>query len=55
MRFLEASSFCNFLGHLPTDLVYRARMTILRRLAGIATERGFVQERGRLVAIAHRR
>lgn len=55
VRFLEASSFGNFLGHLPTDLVYRARVTILRRLAGIATERGIVQQRGRLVAIAHRR
>ena len=55
VRFLEASSFGNFLGHLPTELVYRARVTILRRLAGIATERGIVQQRGRLVAIAHRR
>jgi ubiquinone/menaquinone biosynthesis C-methylase UbiE len=55
VRFLEASSFGNFLGHLPADLVYRARVTILRRLASIATERGIVQQRGRLVAIAHRR
>ena len=55
VRFLEASSFGNFLGHLPPELVYRARVTILRRLAAIATERGIVQQRGRLVAIAHRR
>lgn len=55
VRFLEASSFGNFLGHLPQDLVYRARVTILRRLAALATERGIVQQRGRLVAIAHRR
>ena len=55
MRFFEASSFGNFLGHLPSELVYRARVTILRRLAGIATDRGIVQQRGRLVAIAHRR
>jgi arsenite methyltransferase len=55
VRFLEASSFGNFLGHLPTELVYRARVTILRRLASIATERGIVQQRGRLVAMAHRR
>jgi 2-polyprenyl-3-methyl-5-hydroxy-6-metoxy-1,4-benzoquinol methylase len=55
IRFLEASSFGNFLGHLPTDLVYRARVTILRRLAAIATDRGIVQQRGRLVAMAHRR
>lgn len=55
VRFLEASSFGNFLGHLPTDLVYRARVTILRRLATIVTEQGIVQQRGRLVAVAHRR
>jgi arsenite methyltransferase len=55
VRFLEASSFGNFLGHLPQELVYRARVTILRRLAALATERGIVQQRGRLVAIAHRR
>ncbi len=55
VRFLEASSFGNFLGHLPSELVYRARVTILRRLAAIATEGGIKQQRGRLVAIAHRR
>jgi arsenite methyltransferase len=55
VRFLEASSFGNFLGHLPPEMVYRARVTILRRLAAIATDRGIVQQRGRLVAIAHRR
>ena len=55
VRFLEASSFGNFLGHLPQELVYRARVTILRRLAALATEQGIVQQRGRLVAIAHRR
>jgi arsenite methyltransferase len=55
IRFLEASSFGNFLGHLPADLIYRARVTILRRLATIATERGIIQQRGRLVAMAHRR
>jgi ubiquinone/menaquinone biosynthesis C-methylase UbiE len=55
VRFLEASSFGNFLGHLPPELVYRARVTILRRLTAIATERGIAQQRGRLVAIAHRR
>ncbi|MBS0548670.1 MAG: methyltransferase domain-containing protein [Proteobacteria bacterium] len=55
VRFLEASSFGNFLGHLPPEMVYRARVTILRRLAAIATEEGIKQQRGRLVAIAHRR
>jgi arsenite methyltransferase len=55
VRFLEASSFGNFLGHLPQELVYRARVTILRRLAAIATDQGIVQQRTRLVAIAHRR
>jgi arsenite methyltransferase len=55
VRFLEASSFGNFLGHLPPEMVYRARVTVLRRLAAIATDRGIVQQRGRLVAIAHRR
>lgn len=55
VRFLEASSFGNFLGHLPGDLIYRARVTILRRLASITTEQGIQQQRGRLVAIAHRR
>jgi arsenite methyltransferase len=55
VRFLEASAFGNFLGHLPQDLVYRARVVILRRLAAIATDRGIIQRRGRLIAIAHRR
>jgi len=55
VRFLEASSFGNFLGHLPQELIYRARVTILRRLAAIATDQGIVQRRSRLVAIAHRR
>jgi arsenite methyltransferase len=55
VRFLEASSFGNFLGHLPAELVYRARVTILRRLASITTEHGISQQRERLVAVAHRR
>lgn len=55
VRFLEASSFGNFLGHLPPEMVYRARVTILRRLAALATDEGIKQQRGRLVAIAHRR
>jgi len=55
VRFLEASSFGNFLGHLPPELVYRARVTILRRLATIVTDQGIFQQRGRLVAVAHRR
>jgi ubiquinone/menaquinone biosynthesis C-methylase UbiE len=55
VRFLEASSFGNFLGHLPPELVCRARVTILRRLAGLATEHGIVQRRGRLTAIAQKR
>ena len=55
VRFLEASSFGNFLGHLPKELVYRARVVILRRLAAIATDQGILQRRGRLTAIAHRR
>jgi arsenite methyltransferase len=55
VSFLEASSFGNFLGHLPQDLVYRARVTILRRLAAIVTDQGIVQHRTRLVATAHRR
>jgi len=55
VRFLEASSFGNFLGHLPPELIYRARVTILRRLATLVSDRGIVQPRDRLVAVAHRR
>lgn len=55
VRFFEASSFGNFLGHLPQEMVFRARVTILRRLAAIATDRGIVLQRARLVAIADRR
>jgi arsenite methyltransferase len=55
VRFLEASSFGNFLGHLPPELRLRARVTILRRLSAIATEEGIVQRQDRLFAIANRR
>ena len=55
IRFSEASSFGNFLGHLPLELKARARTTIRQRLQGLMTADGIIQHGRRLVAIAVRK
>lgn len=55
IRYSEASSFGNFLGHLPPELRQRAREAIAHRLAALAGPEGIVQHGKRLVAIALRR
>ncbi len=52
IAFSEASSFGNFLGHLPEPLRTDAREEIRRELETIKTPRGIHQEGGRLLAIA---
>jgi len=52
IAFSEASSFGNFLGHLPEPLRAEAREEIRRELEAIKTPRGIHQEGGRLLAIA---
>jgi arsenite methyltransferase len=54
VRFSEASSFGNLLGHLPTELRPQAREAMARRLAAIMTPEGIVQHGRRLVAVAMR-
>jgi arsenite methyltransferase len=55
IRFSEASSFGNFLGHLPSELRGRARTTIRQRLQAIMTADGIAQQGKRLIAVAVRR
>jgi ubiquinone/menaquinone biosynthesis C-methylase UbiE len=55
ISFSEASSFGNFLGHLPPELKARARVTIRRRLQNLMTADGIIHHGRRLVAIAARR
>lgn len=55
IRFSEASSFGNYLGHLPPDLRLRARAVIRQRLQAITTADGIVQHHRRLVAVAVRK
>jgi arsenite methyltransferase len=52
IAFSEASSFGNFLGHLPESLRASARSELLRELDAIKTPRGIHQEGGRLLAVA---
>ena len=52
IAFSEASSFGNFLGHLPESLRASARAELLRELDAIKTPRGIHQEGGRLLAVA---
>jgi ubiquinone/menaquinone biosynthesis C-methylase UbiE len=54
IRFSEASSFGNFLGHLPEAVRPAAREAIGRELAGMATAEGIRRDGRRLVAIATR-
>jgi arsenite methyltransferase len=55
VRFSEASSFGNLLGHLPPELRPEARAAIMRRLAAFVTSEGIVQPGLRLVAVAVRK
>jgi ubiquinone/menaquinone biosynthesis C-methylase UbiE len=55
IRFAEASSFGNFLGHLPPDLRAPAREKLADRLAAVAGADEIVQPRERLVVVGTRR
>jgi ubiquinone/menaquinone biosynthesis C-methylase UbiE len=55
IRFSEASSFGNFLGHLPEELRAAARESIKDELAALTTrEQGVHESRRRLIAVALR-
>jgi len=54
MRFSEASSFGNVLGHLPDELKPLAREAVKKKLESIATPQGIVQQGSRLIAVAGR-
>jgi len=54
VRFSEASSFGNLLGHLPAELRPEARAAMARKLAALMTPEGIVQQGRRLVAVAVR-
>jgi len=54
VEFAQASSFGNFLSHLPDDLRQSARAEIIRELERSKSAEGIRQESQRLVAIAHR-
>lgn len=54
-RFAQASSFGNFLGHLPPILHGVARDAIRQRLWPFITPDGIVQRSGSLIAVAVRR
>jgi arsenite methyltransferase len=52
IRFSEASSFGNFLGHLPEPLRQQAREEIHREIEALAEPQGIRQEGARIYAIA---
>jgi arsenite methyltransferase len=52
IRFAEASSFGNFLGHLPANIRAQAREDIRRELEQPGVLAGISKDRSRLVAIA---
>jgi ubiquinone/menaquinone biosynthesis C-methylase UbiE len=52
VEFAQASSFGNFLSHLPPELGRSARAEIEAELAGLTTSEGIRQESARLIAIA---
>ncbi|MBI3801198.1 MAG: methyltransferase domain-containing protein [Deltaproteobacteria bacterium] len=54
IEFAEASSFGNFLGHLPEALRTAAREEIKRELEQFRTPEGIRREGGRIIAIAIR-
>lgn len=55
IEFSQASSFGNFLGHLPDDLQRSAREEIRRELEALRTSDGIRQESARIVAVARKR
>jgi ubiquinone/menaquinone biosynthesis C-methylase UbiE len=55
LRFVEASSFGNMLGHLPAELRDQARERLRERLAALTGPDGIVTHGLRLVAVAQRR
>jgi arsenite methyltransferase len=55
IAFSQASSFGNFLGHLPDDLRRSAREEIRRELEALRTSDGIRQESARIVAVARKR
>ena len=55
LRFMEASSFGNVLGHLPAELRGEARSRLREKLAAIAGPDGILSHGRRIVAVAERR
>jgi arsenite methyltransferase len=55
IRFSEASSFGNYLAHLPIELHEQARQRVRERLAELMTPDGIVIHNRRLIAVAERR
>jgi arsenite methyltransferase len=52
IEFAEASSFGNFLGHLPAELRTAAREEIMRELEQFSTPEGIRREGARIIAVA---
>ena len=52
IEFVEASSFGNFLGHLPTELRMAAREEIMRELEQYRTPEGIRWDGARIIAVA---
>ncbi len=55
IRYMEASSFGNMVGHLPPELREPARARMRERFAALAGPDGIVSTNRRLIAIAERR
>jgi hypothetical protein len=55
MRYMEASSFGNMVGHLPPELREPARARMRERFAAHAGPDGLISTNRRIVAIAERR
>ena len=54
IEFSQASSFGNFLGHLPTDLRRSARAEIAREVEAFRVPDGILLQGARILAVAHR-
>lgn len=54
LRYMEASSFGNVLGHLPPELREQARVRVRDRFAALAGADGIVSHGRRIVAVAER-
>jgi hypothetical protein len=52
LEFVEASSFGNFLGHLPAELRTAAREEIMRELEQYRTPEGIRRDGARIIAVA---